>query len=408
MSDCVFNSSQRDALIQEIEGVQLYNDTLREYIDSKITSNNDVLESHLQTYINMRCTQIENAISNASNSIQDNQYTAGYAMAGYTLQTCYFQTLFFLNFIILSLKFIDNIFKFNRGSEDTVYVELELNCVGYETSFVLGTPIVGSNSSKAIASIISTDFIVNDPLPTGISGFTIKSYICIGSSNFNKSVMELLLKNLFLLKSVSFKQDADLKQTHSKGFLQFLLNKLKDNFESFVSQLGLSESVSNAQTELELPSSANSALTLYTSGVSTFDWLTDLLNLFVDFVNSLVDYSQTSKIDRILECEFDSKKFNRLLGDALNYATNGEVDPENPDRLNEPVVERCDQTYIDLNPDGQVSLDWDGGLPASVSHRHYNFKKFLCFLRDTDGNKFFTSEEFKRLFKQFFIPGEEI
>lgn len=228
------------------------------------------------------------------------------------------------------------------------------------------------------------------------------------SSDIKKSILELLLKNLFLLKSVSFKQDANLKQLHSKSFLKFLTGKLKDNFSSFVEQLGLSEFVSNAQTELELPSSSNTALTLYTGGVASLDWLTDLLNLFIDFINSLADYSQTSKIDRLLECEFDAKKFNRLLGDALNYATGGEVDPDNSDRLKEPVVERNDQTYVDLNPDGQISLDWDGGLPASVSHRHYNFKKFLCFLRDNDGNKFFTSEEFKRLFKQVFIPGEEV
>lgn len=200
------------------------------------------------------------------------------------------------------------------------------------------------------------------------------------SSDFKKSVVELLLKNLLLLKSVSFKQDANLKQTHSKSFLEFLLNKLKDNSESFVSQLGLSESVSNAQTELELPSSANSALTLYTGGVSTFDWLTDLLNLFVDFVNSLVDYSQTSKIDRILECNFDAKKFNRLLGDALNYAMKdaGIADPNHTEEYMFPVVSRNDQKYLDLNPDGQVCLDWDGGLPSVVNHRHYNFKKVWC------------------------------
>ena len=88
------------------------------------------------------------------------------------------------------------------------------------------------------------------------------------SSDMKKSIFELLLKNLFLLKSVSFKQDADLKQTHSKGFLQFLTGKLKDNSDSFVNQLNLSDSILNAQTELELPSPSQGALALYTGGVS--------------------------------------------------------------------------------------------------------------------------------------------
>lgn len=232
-------------------------------------------------------------------------------------------------------------------------------------------------------------------------------FSCV-SSDIKKSIMELLLKNLLLLQSVSLKQDADLKQTHSKSFVKFLNQKVKDNSDSILSKLNLSDFVSSAQTELDLPSSSQNALTLYNAVLNSVDWWTDLLNLFVDFVNSLADYSQTSKIDRLLECGFDAKKFNRLLGDALNYATGGEVDPDNSDRLKEPVVERNDQSYIDLNPDGQATLDWDGGLPALINHRHYNFKKFLCFLRDSDGNKFFTSEEFKRLFKQVFIPGEEV
>lgn len=228
------------------------------------------------------------------------------------------------------------------------------------------------------------------------------------SDNYKKSLFEMVEKNLHLTNSINFKQDANFKQTHSKSFMKFLNEKIKDNSSSLVEKLNLSEFVSNAQTELELPSSSSTSLALYNAVLNSVDWWTDLLNLFVDFVNSLNEYSQTSKIDRILECEFDAKKFNRLLGDALNYATGGEIDPDFPDRLKEPVVERNDQIYIDLNPDGQVSLDWDGGLPASVNHRHYNFKKFLCFLRDSENNKFFTSEEFKRLFKQVFIPGEEI
>lgn len=205
--------------------------------------------------------------------------------------------------------------------------------------------------------------------------------------------MELLLKNLLLLQSVSVKQDADLKQTHSKSFLKFLNLKIKDKVEDFVTQLDLSSSVSSAQGELAGPTAAQYALTLYNSKVSTLDWLTDLLNLFLEFINNLQQYNETSKVDRILECNFDAKKFNRLLGDALNYATNGEVDPDFPDRLKKPVVERCDQEYIDLNPDNQATLDWDGGLPAVFNHRHYNFKKFLCFNRDDVGNKFFLSEE---------------
>jgi len=219
-------------------------------------------------------------------------------------------------------------------------------------------------------------------------------------STLLKPLFELIQKNLFLLKSVSFKQDADLKQTHSKSFLQFLLGKLKDNSSDFVNQLGFSDSVSNAQTELELPNSANTALTLYTGGVSTLDWLTDLLNLFIEFINSLSEYNQNSKIDQILECNFDAKKFNRLLGDALNYARSNE---------NAVLVKRNDQEYIDLNPDNQACLDWDGGLPALVNHRHYDFQSFFQFLgKKSDGSddldvKFYLSKELVKMLENGFV-----
>ena len=56
----------------------------------------------------------------------------------------------------------------------------------------------------------------------------------------------------------------------------------------------------------------------------------------------------------------------------------GDLDPDHEEEYLFPVVSRNDQEYIDLNPDGQACLDWDGGLPALVNHRHYNFKKVWC------------------------------
>ena len=117
--------------------------------------------------------------------------------------------------------------------------------------------------------------------------------------------------------------------------------------------------------------------------MDSVDWWTDLLNLFVDFVNELSDYSQNSKIDRLLEYGFDAKKFNRLLGDALNYARKNS---------NLQVVGRNDQEYIDESPDGQVTLDWDGGLPALFNHRQYAFDEFLERFYDNGIDKYFLSD----------------
>jgi len=113
---------------------------------------------------------------------------------------------------------------------------------------------------------------------------------------------------------------------------------------------------------------------------NAFNWLDLLFDLLNALYESIVAYQENNKLDRILECEFDFKKFNRLLGDALNYAMKdaGIADPNHTEEYMFPVVSRNDQQYLDLNPDGQACLDWDGGLPALVNHRQYNFKKVWC------------------------------
>jgi len=215
-----------------------------------------------------------------------------------------------------------------------------------------------------------------------------------------KAIIEICEKTLHIVNSLNFKQDANLKHTHSKSVMNFLNQKIKDSSDTIDSELNLSDFVSSAQTELALPSSSSTALSLYTAVQSSVDWWTDLLNLFVDFVNNLSEYSQTSKIDRILECNFDAKKFNRLLGDALNYARSNE---------NSVLVKRNDQTYLDLNPDGQVCLDWDGGLPALVNHRHYDFQHFFQFLgKKSDGSddldtSFYLSKELVKMIENGFL-----
>ncbi len=224
--------------------------------------------------------------------------------------------------------------------------------------------------------VLSITFIENvNRLSYKISGY-FKVPRLKRDSNFKKSIFEMLEKNLHLINSINFKQDANLKHTHSKSFVKFLNQKVKDNSDSILSKLNLSEFVSSAQTELELPSSSQNALTLYNAVLNSVDWWTDLLNLFIDFVNQLSEYNQNSKIDRLLECNFDAKKFNRLLGDALNYAR--EYDGQEG-RENFEVVKRNDKQYVDESPDGMVSLDWDGGLPAIYNHRHYDFSSFLSF-----------------------------
>lgn len=229
---------------------------------------------------------------------------------------------------------------------------------------------------------ITTVYNVNY-LSYKISGYFKVPFLKKKSLNFDKSLFEMIEKSLYLLNSINFKHDANLKHIHSKSFVKFLNQKVKDNSDILLSNLNLSDFVSSAQTELELPSSASTSLTLYNAVLNSVDWWTDLLNLFIDFVNSLAEYEQNSKIDRILECNFDAKKFNRLLGDALNYARK---------HNNLVVVPRNDQEYIDLSPDNQVSLDWDGGLPALFNHRHYNFDEFLERFYDNGEDKYFLSD----------------
>ena len=81
----------------------------------------------------------------------------------------------------------------------------------------------------------------------------------------------------------------------------------------------------------------NFSIDTYDAYVDTYDWLTDLLNSFFDVITS---YGENSKLDRILECNLDEKKFNRLLGRALNYARKVE---------GLKVIPRNDQEYIDEN-----------------------------------------------------------
>ena len=78
-----------------------------------------------------------------------------------------------------------------------------------------------------------------------------------------KALMEMVEKNLHICNSINYKQDANMKHTHSKSFMKYLNQKISDNSDTILSKLGLSSSVSSAQTELDLPSSSSNALTLY-------------------------------------------------------------------------------------------------------------------------------------------------
>lgn len=280
------------------------------------------------------------------------------------------------------LKTLHSLFTFDVTSEETIYIEV--SCDG--SGITISDPVIGAQEEgKPFISILNDEVIRSMGMVMNIS---FQYYICIGKASspggiskvILQSLMEMVEKNLHLTNSVNFKQDANLKYTHSKSFVKFLNDKVKDNSDTLLEKLGLSSFVSSAQTELDLPSSSSSALALYTAVQGSVDWWTDLLNLFIDFINELNEYNQNSKIDRLLECNFDAKKFNRLLGDALNYAMKdaGTEDPNHQGEYMFPVVSRNDQQYIDLNPDGQACLDWDGGLPALVNHRHYNFKKVWC------------------------------
>jgi hypothetical protein len=118
------------------------------------------------------------------------------------------------------------------------------------------------------------------------------------------------------------------------------------------------------------------AVSTYTAYVTSYSWLTALLNLFYDIIS---DYKQNSKLDRLLECNVDAKKFNRLLGDALNYAV---TDPALK------TAKRNDQEYIDTNETtGLPCLDWDGGLPALINHRHYDLGSLFERVTGYDGTE---------------------
>lgn len=143
------------------------------------------------------------------------------------------------------------------------------------------------------------------------------------------------------------------------------------------------------QEELVARTYINSCLSL---PMSLIDTLIDARDMINSEISNWQQQSELEKIEKTLEI----KNFNRLLGDALNYASSSKVDfGENS------VVERNDQTYY--------AYDDDGGLPALVNHRHYDFSKFLRVGSNPScSNKFYLSREMVKLLNVNFFNREDL
>ena len=138
------------------------------------------------------------------------------------------------------------------------------------------------------------------------------------------------------------------------------------------------------QEELVARTYINSCLSL---PMSLIDTLLDARDMINSEISNWQQQTELEKINKTLSY----RNFNRLLGHAINYASSS---PYNGSE----VISRNDQVYLDY--------DDDGGLPALVNHRHYDFSNGLL-LETTPANngKFYLSRELVHLLGVYFING---
>lgn len=169
------------------------------------------------------------------------------------------------------------------------------------------------------------------------------------------------------------------------------LDKLSEtsSFSDFVTALSSNPPETYTKNELQEELTArtyiNSCLSLPMSLVDTLIDARDMVN------SEISNWEQQTELEKIQKT-LSFKNFNRLLGDALNYASSVPYNGSG-------VIKRNDQTYLDY--------DDDGGIPALVNHRHYDFTNSLLLeTYPVEKGEYYLSRELVHLLTVYFVNGK--
>ena len=120
------------------------------------------------------------------------------------------------------LKHLDKAMNFDRSSSETVYFEITLT----PDSFLMSTPVVGPNSTKAITSILVNTF----PWPNyeWHDNYEFKVYFCIGSvaQGADKAILEILIKDILINEHTNMLLTFLTGKVCGKKILDFVLREI--------------------------------------------------------------------------------------------------------------------------------------------------------------------------------------